>query len=200
MADFAAHYGFAVKTHQPYRPRTKGKVERMVDYLKDNFLNGRTFAGVDDLAAQGRCWLEQANHRLHATTGEKPTDLLARENLTPFGAALPYVLAQRHERRVDVEGFVRLTRSRYSVPPHYVGKKVIVVQREQQIEVRLGDLVIAEHRAAVAGACVAKKEHVEAMWRESLTRTNKPFPKVHFTDAETVVVRPLSLYEEVATQ
>ncbi len=198
MADFATHYGFAVKTHQPYRPRTKGKVERMVDYLKDNFLNGRPFAGVDDLAAQGRCWLEMANNRLHATTGEKPMDLLARENLTPFGAAMPYVLAQRHERRVDVEGFVRLERSRYSVPPHYVGKKVIVVQREQQIEVRLGDLVIAEHRAAVAGACVTKKEHVEAMWRESLTRTNKPFPKVHFTDAETVVVRPLSLYEEVA--
>lgn len=40
MADFAAHHGFAVKTHQPYRPRTKGKVERMVDYLKDNFLRG----------------------------------------------------------------------------------------------------------------------------------------------------------------
>lgn len=201
MADFAAHYGFAVKTHRPYRPRTKGKVERMVDYLKDNFLNGRTFAGLDDLAAQGRCWLEQANGRIHATTGEKPAHLLARESLTAFGAALPYVLAQRHERKVDVEGFVRLERSRYSVPPHYVGKKVIVVQRDQQVEVRLGDLIIAEHHAApTSGACVAKKEHVEAMWRESLTRTTTPVPKVQFTDAETVLVRPLSLYEEVAAR
>ena len=153
---------------------------------------------MDDLAAQGRGWLTQANHRLHATTGEKPTDLLACENLTPFGMALPYVLALRHERKVDVEGFVRLERSRYSVPPQFVGKKVIVVQREQQVEVRLGDLIIAEHRIAVAGACVAKKEHVEAMWRESLTRTSKPVPKVHFTDAETVATRPLSLYEEVS--
>jgi prepilin-type processing-associated H-X9-DG protein len=34
FADFAAHYGFSVRTHRPYRPRTKGKVERMVDYLK----------------------------------------------------------------------------------------------------------------------------------------------------------------------
>ena len=199
MADFAAHYGFAVKTHQPYRPRTKGKVERMVDYLKDNFLNGRTFAGLDDLAAQGRCWLEQANGRIHATTGQQPVVLLARENLTPAHAAPPYVLAQRHERKVDVEGFVRLERSRYSVPPQFVGKKVIVVQRDQQVEVRLGDLIIAEHRAAPAsGACVAKKEHVEAMWRESLTRTKTPVPKVRFTDAETVLVRPLSLYEEVS--
>ena len=29
FADFAAHYGFTVKTHRPYRPRTKGKVERI---------------------------------------------------------------------------------------------------------------------------------------------------------------------------
>ena len=47
--DFANHYGFAVKTHLPYRPRTKGKVERSVDYGKDNFLNGRSFADFADL-------------------------------------------------------------------------------------------------------------------------------------------------------
>ena len=46
--DFAHHYGFAPKTHRPYRPRTKGKVERMVDYLKDNFLKGREFDLLQD--------------------------------------------------------------------------------------------------------------------------------------------------------
>src|SRR5581483_1832853 len=58
FADFAAHYGFVIKTHQVRRPRTKGKVERMVDYLKDNFLKGRRFAGFDDLVGQGRLWQE----------------------------------------------------------------------------------------------------------------------------------------------
>lgn len=199
MADFAAHHGFAVKTHQPYRPRTKGKVERAVDYLKDNFLNGRSFAGLEDLAVQGRVWLENvANVRHHATTGERPVDLWKKERLTPLTDLRLYVLAQRHERKVDVEGFVQLDRSRYSVPPQYVGKRVIVVQKEQRIEVRLGETIIAEHGAAAAGACVAKKEHVEAMWRESLARTNSsaPIPKVSFTDAENVATHPLSLYEE----
>ncbi len=63
MADFAAHCGFAVKTHRPYRPRTKGKVERSVDFVKDNFLNGRSFADRADLIAQGQHWLEKANQR-----------------------------------------------------------------------------------------------------------------------------------------
>ena len=43
FADFARHYGFAVKTHRIRRPRTKGKVERMVHYVKDAFLNERSF-------------------------------------------------------------------------------------------------------------------------------------------------------------
>jgi transposase len=64
--DFARHYGFTPKTHRAYRPRTKGKVERMVDYVKDNFLLGRTFADLDDLNGQGRAWLNQtANVRVH---------------------------------------------------------------------------------------------------------------------------------------
>jgi len=51
--DFAQHYGLAVKTHRIRRPRTKGKVERAVQYLKDGFLNGRVFADLADLNAQG---------------------------------------------------------------------------------------------------------------------------------------------------
>jgi len=66
--DFTRHHGFIPKTHQPYRPGTKGKVERMVDYVKDNFLNGRRFEGLPDLNAQGMHWLTHtANVRVHAT-------------------------------------------------------------------------------------------------------------------------------------
>ena len=46
--DFAGHYGFVSKTHRPYRPRTKGKVERMVGYVKDNWLRGRLKSRNDD--------------------------------------------------------------------------------------------------------------------------------------------------------
>jgi transposase len=55
--DFARHYDIAIKTHRVRRPRTKGKVERMVHYVKDGFLNGRTFADFSDLNAQARHWL-----------------------------------------------------------------------------------------------------------------------------------------------
>jgi transposase len=45
FADFARHYGFTIDTCRIRRPRTKGKVERMVHYVKDAFLNGRARLG-----------------------------------------------------------------------------------------------------------------------------------------------------------
>jgi transposase len=204
FADFAAHYGFSIKTHRPYRPRTKGKVERMVDYLKDNFLRGRVFAGFDDLAHQGRLWLEESNGRIHATTGERPQDLLARENLTPFTSVAPYVLAERHPRRVDAEGYVSCESARYSVPPEHVGQRVIVVVGEQRVQVRRGDTIIAEHAKAAPGECRAAKEHVEAMWQRTLERSPSPAVAavateitVQLVSSETVAATPLSLYDDL---
>lgn len=73
FVDFAAHHGFAVKTCRVRRARTKGKVERMVDYVKDNFLLGREFADLDDLNSQATAWPDGvANVRVHATTGHRP--------------------------------------------------------------------------------------------------------------------------------
>lgn len=88
--DFARHYGFTPKTHRIRRPRTKGKVERMVDYVKDNFLAGRVFHGLDDLNTQVRRWLDDvANVRLHATTQARPVDLFAQEQLTSLTSVAP---------------------------------------------------------------------------------------------------------------
>lgn len=35
--DFAHHHGFVPRLCQPYRPRTKGKVERFIRYLRASF-------------------------------------------------------------------------------------------------------------------------------------------------------------------
>ncbi len=40
---FARHWGFQVKACAPYRPRTKGKDERGVGYVKGNAIAGRAF-------------------------------------------------------------------------------------------------------------------------------------------------------------
>ena len=43
---FATHWGFRIRACRPYRAQTKGKVERPVRYVRDNFVYGREFLGM----------------------------------------------------------------------------------------------------------------------------------------------------------
>jgi transposase len=200
FVDFAGHYGFTPKTHRIRRPRTKGKVERMVQYVRDNFLNGRAFADLDDLNAQGLAWLETtANIRLHATTGRRPVDLLGQEGLTPFAAIKPYTLYPARTAKVSAESFVTIGSSRYSVPPSHVGQTVIVVVEEQTVLVRSGGLIVAEHRKADrTGSCVAAKEHIEALWKLSTASQEASLPHWQMTFSQDVAATPLSQYDQIA--
>lgn len=145
--DFANHYGFTIKTHQPYRPRTKGKVERSVDYVKDNFLNGRSFADFTELNAQALHWLNHtANVRLHATTRERPLDLFRREELTKVSSIAPYEMGQQVQRQAGWDAIVRFDRSRYSIPPEHAGKAVFVEAFTERIITQRG----ADHRRTPA--------------------------------------------------
>ena len=90
---FAAHWSFQVRACRPYRAQTKGKVERPIHYLRDNFLYGRTFLGDGDLDDQCARWVcDVANVRVHGTLRERPVDRWAateRATLQPL-AAHPY--------------------------------------------------------------------------------------------------------------
>ena len=75
LGELAHHYGFLPKACRPYRPETKGKVERPFRYIREDFFLGGVFRDLDDLNRQFKGWLgDVANPRLHATTGRVVTD------------------------------------------------------------------------------------------------------------------------------
>lgn len=198
--DFAQHYGFVPKTHRPYRPRTKGKVERAVDYVKDNFLAGRTFHGLDDLNAQVRQWLaDTANVRIHGTTGQRPMDLWPQEALTPVSAAPVYQFLDPVKRTVTWESMVHFQGSRYSVPPEYAGQVVEVAAAGGQIVIRSADAIVAEHRQATqAGQCIVEREHLAELWKITQQQVPVPAsPRWRIDFESTVQQMPLSCFEEV---
>jgi transposase len=198
--DFVSHYGIIPKTHRIRRPRTKGKIERMIDYIKDNFLNGRSFADLDDLNLQGINWLNNtANVRIHATTKQRPIDLFVKENLIAYSSAPIYRLSERALRKVDNESFVNFGASRYSVPPENVGKTVLVQQDEQRVIIRCEDLIIAEHPAAARpGCCIVNPEHIEQLCKLSLQRSVVPTANWQMRFDQSVEAPPLTIYEEVS--
>jgi transposase len=200
FVDFASHYGFAIKTHRIRRPRTKGKVERMVTYVKDYFLNGRSFADLADRNAQARHWLTHtANARLHATTKQKPLDLWKKEELTSLDSVARYQPWELVSRKAGFDGFVRFERSRYSMPPEFAGQTVEIGRQEQKIVIRSRDLILAEHRPAQkAGETVADRAHVAALWKLSLHQAKTPPPRWQLTFDQQVETAALAMYQEAA--
>jgi transposase len=202
--DFADHHGFEPKAHRAYRPRTKGKVERMVSYVKDNFLCGRTFSSMEDLNAQGRAWMDTtANVRIHATTKARPCDLLQNEraHLTPAGAIAPYQIIRSVHRTVDAEALVRFENAHYSVPALYSGARVDVEAVGGTIRIRNGNLILAQHpRSSLHGARVEDPQHRKERYELSVLGPPQPperLPIFAFDQALEVQARSLNFYQEV---
>jgi transposase len=197
--DFARHYGIAIKTHVPRRARTKGKVERMVQYVKNAFLNGRVFVDFADLNAQAQHWLaHDANTRIHATTQQRPLDLWSREGLECLDSVARYRLCERVQRRAGFDGFVRFEKCRYSLPPEYAGQTVLIGREDHKVVIRAGDMIVAEHQvASKPGATIADPNHVAALWKLSLQKTKAPLPRWQLTFDQQVQNASLHAYQEV---
>lgn len=93
----AAECGYRPRLCRPYRPQTKGKVERSVHYVANSFFHPLVTrlaleGEVVDLArlnAEVRLWCARvANVRVHGTTGERPVDRLVSEQavMSPYVA------------------------------------------------------------------------------------------------------------------
>jgi len=72
---YAKNQDFKVIFCRKADPQSKGKVENVVKYVKQNFLRGRKYLGIDNLNEQALAWLERTgNEKPHATTLKKPDD------------------------------------------------------------------------------------------------------------------------------
>jgi transposase len=81
LATFAREFGFFPHACNPASGWEKGKIERAIGYLRQNFWPLREFTDLHDINRQVRQWLaEVANQRLHRETRERP---LEREQELP---------------------------------------------------------------------------------------------------------------------
>lgn len=132
---FATHYGYRPWACRPYRPRTKGKVERPFHYVETNLLNGRTFQSLEHLNDVTRWWLEHvANVRIHRETKQSPRDRYQEEraHLIPLPAQA-YDTAEVVYRCVNGEGLIVYCQNRYSVPWRYIGLMLPVRITENEV-------------------------------------------------------------------
>jgi transposase len=167
---FASHYDFAIWLAAPYRAQTKGRVERQVEIVRSHVLEGRSFASLGELDAAFASWLPIRRAQVHRTHGEVIAVRAERDR-----AALsrlpeqPYVVCDRHTRRVGKDALISFEASHYSVPWRRVRPGARVELRITPAEVAIFSLgpsqqLLASHpRALQRGGWVVEQTHWEGL-------------------------------------
>jgi transposase len=186
FVDLAGHYGFTPRACRPYRARTKGKDERMVGYVKQNFfVRYRSFESWVHLNQLAEQWLqEEADLRVQGTVKEVVAERFERER--PYLKYLPnirYDTSYFEYRQAAWDGYIEVRGNRYSVPAALVGQRVAVrIGLDGLLRIYQADQVVARHqlKSRQAGWSTLR-EHQSEMWKSTLQ----------------VEQRSLAVYEEV---
>lgn len=180
---FATHYRFRPDFCEGYDPESKGLVENLVGYGKDDLLRPLLLehglevgAAIDeslvvakvlgDLPAanqQAATWCAQVNANVHSETCAVPAQRLQseRELLTPLPSLRPSIGPPPVTRKVDKLSTIRLGSARYSVPTALRGTRVAVLvdgPRVLILDPGTGQ-VHAEHPLVAPGEASILDEH-----------------------------------------
>ena len=145
---FAGTYLFEPVACNVRRGNEKGKVERIIGYVRHNFFEGRTFRDLADLQAQSDRWRDQvANCRVHGTTRERPINRYQTERsfLRPFPPA-PFDCDVVLPVQVSKDCRVAFDTNSYSVPPLYAGLSLTLKADDHEVRIFKDGHRIASHR------------------------------------------------------
>ena len=124
--------GFETKLCRPRHPFTKGSVERLVRFVKENFLAGRVFGTITDLNNEAWKWCDNQNNRYH-----KAVDCIPHERHSVSCIKNASILMDTFDVRkylcpircISFDGFVTYEGRRFGIPYSYV-QHTCRVQRE----------------------------------------------------------------------
>ncbi|WLT32820.1 IS21 family transposase [Geothrix sp. PMB-07] len=145
---FCRHWGVVPRACQPFRARTKGKVENVVGYAKGNALGRLEWESDEALDKHLTWWMRAvADVRVHGTTHERPIDRFEMEKvaLKPLGNHPSHLRVRHFTQKASSDGRIDVDTNRYSVPPQFVGITLEVRVEFELIQVMSRGVVIAEH-------------------------------------------------------
>jgi transposase len=213
LLSLAVHYGFIPQRCRVRRPETKGKVERTIGYLDNNFwprMEGEilSLAGLND---QVRGWLAMVDAKRLSGFEESRGERFAREqSMLQTPSLLPFDARRDIPVLVNRESLIRHETNSYSVPPEHIGRMLTLKVHpfESSAEVFGSEGSIRRFQLSPAGAKAKyffpeDREAIRKRWdadRARMARVRKPHaPRIRMLQPE-VEVRPTSSYEALFSQ
>jgi transposase InsO family protein len=136
---------------KPYKPRTKGKIEKLIGFLERDFIQEvrgamQSFSDLQP-AWERWCgpWYNQA--RPHASLGNLPPAHRYQPCRRAAPSDLRPVLAVEETRRVNRDATISLEGQRYPVPPEFMGQHVLVRRLGADITIHHAGRLLASYVA-----------------------------------------------------
>jgi len=167
LLDLSAHYRFEPRPVAPARGNQKGRVERTIRYVRENFFAARKWSDLDDLNAQALAWCWG-----HSSNRPCPQDprMTVREAFEKERTHLitlpdnPFPADECVEVRVAKTPYIRFDLNDYSVPHTLVQRTLTLRASLDSVRVFDAGQVVAEHaRVYAKGEQVEDPAHIKAL-------------------------------------
>ncbi|MBN1980282.1 MAG: DDE-type integrase/transposase/recombinase [Chitinivibrionales bacterium] len=126
-----AKLGVAMPHTPPYKPRGRGKVERLFRFVREGFLDEYTPTTLQQLNKDFSEWIVQYHKRPHSALGMSPLN----RKLIDDGPELKHIPATQNVndifrmtvlKKVGSDGCIRIMKKRFEVRDAYPGEKIEV--------------------------------------------------------------------------
>ncbi|RQR33234.1 IS21 family transposase [Burkholderia sp. Bp9142] len=164
---FAAHHRYEPRPVAVARGNEKGRVERAIRFVRENFFAARKFADLDDLNAQAELWC--AGPAADRPCREEPTisvrEAFAREQPSLLALpANPYPCELQLAVKVGKQPYVRFDLNDYTIPHTHVRRTLTVRADPRQVRILDGADLLATHvRSYDRGAQIEIAAHIDAL-------------------------------------
>lgn len=147
-AECAKHYGFIIDPAKIRKAEHKGKVERKIIVIRQQFLSSYDFRDISQANEKVRQWsIEDYGMELHGTTRRRPSDVFFSEEQQQL-KELPlerFDMPLWKEAKVHPDHHIVFDKNYYSLPTRYVGKKVWVRGGIQSVRIFYDGQLIKSH-------------------------------------------------------
>lgn len=142
--------GFKTKLCKPRHPFTKGKVERLVRFVKTNFLAYRTFSNITELNYEALKWCDSKNGEYSRAIDAVPNDLHVSKcecKASVLRQDEDILIYLCPKRKITFDGFVNFEGRRFGVPYWYCRKECRIRRDEYKIYIYSDDMehILTEH-------------------------------------------------------
>ncbi len=134
---FASYYGIVIECLPPADPEKKGKVERMMPFVRRLYESHGQWQNIEESQAYINRKIGLANERVHGTTRLKPIEQFINVEVSALKAlpAVAYAPEEVADAKVRKDGHVRFASRYYSVSECLIDEPVTVLATEEQVSI-----------------------------------------------------------------